>query len=322
MSGLIAACGPVEPGRRKLVGLWIWVLLSLLALTQTGEDGKLPISSDLLLYQIDQAAGVTTLAVGPDGCIASGGQDWAVRLWDPMGEELGILPVDGTLIAVEFLDGLLVAVTAAGTVWWWSVQVGSPPSRFSVYTPQIERTAREGGQVSTSAPVTAAAVNRELKLVAIGSRDGVVRLWTLDGKRWGVLPGAGGMITALAFSPNGRVLAAAAAGKGVWVWNLADRQAVRVLEGASAPLAFSPDGTTLVVGAGGTVKLWDLVSWGVRHSFPTPSPITAAAFHSSGEFLAGGASDGSVWLWDFGTGTRLEIFPAPGEVTAIVLSIL
>lgn len=317
MSGLTAAFGPVKPKLRGAVGLVVWVLVPLLTLGQGGDDGDLTAGSDYL--RIDQATAVTTLAVGPDGRIASGGQDWTVRIWSPMGEELDNLPVDGTPIEAAFSDQLLVAVTAAGTVWKWPLSVGSPPNSFSVYTPRIERTTREGGQVSTHAPLTAAAVNRESGLVATGSFDGTVRLWTLDGERWGELSVPVGVITALAFSPEGRLLAAASSGE-VWVWQLATRETIRVLEGASAPLTFSPDGTLLVAGTEDAVRLWDLASWQIRYSFPAPSPITEAAFHPAGEFLAVGTSDGFVWLWEVETGTKLEVFPAPGEVTAIALS--
>src|SRR5437868_4101399 len=69
--------------------------------------------------------------------------------------------------------------------------------------------------------------------------------------------GHSGGITALAYSPDGKTLAtAAAAGTGVQLWVVADGQLQGTLQGAAGPVAVSPDGQTLATGSDdGTVRL-------------------------------------------------------------------
>ncbi|MET9398822.1 hypothetical protein [Kitasatospora sp. NPDC002965] len=94
--------------------------------------------------------------------------------------------------------------------------------------------------------------------LATGDEAGRVTLWDGTAERnLGVLPGTfrtnttGGFvpITALAFSHNGRTLAAAGADGTLRTWDLASRQplgpAIPMPGGAALSLAFSPDDHTL-----------------------------------------------------------------------------
>ncbi|MFI5495220.1 TIR domain-containing protein [Actinoplanes sp. NPDC051859] len=120
----------------------------------------------------------------------------------------------------------------------------------------------------------------------------------------------------LAFSPDGRTLAAAE--EGVMVWDLTDPRRPRQLSffngrsgGADFPytsaIAFSPDGHRLAVGNGKVISLWDLsdleepvrtVGWegdvGV---------IKALAFSPDGKLLAAGGGDDKASLWSVADST-------------------
>jgi WD40 repeat protein len=124
--------------------------------------------------------------------------------------------------------------------------------------------------------------------------------------------------TALAYSPDGRWLAASA-GKQVQVWNAATGvRAGGPLEHAQhvATLAFAPDGKTLVVGSGpplrprlttpaaipGEARVWD-VTTGQAAGVPIPLPNLAqsVALASGGRRVL--AADGKVArVWDAATG--------------------
>ena len=102
--------------------------------------------------------------------------------------------------------------------------------------------------------------------------------------------------------------------------------AIRVLAENAEPVhtvAFSPDGTTLAVGSGTSVRLWEVATGrqtGVLDS--RSQPVLAVAFRHDGKILAGGSGDGFVWLWDVTThqpvGRPLRAGPAP--VTAVAFS--
>lgn len=112
----------------------------------------------------------------------------------------------------------------------------------------------------------------------------------------------------LAFSPNGRLLAAA----GHWprLWDLTTgrelRRLVKTRNPTFAAVSFRPDGRVLATGSqDGKTRLWEvatgleLTSGQTRQNY-----IESVAFHPRGQLLAYGVRDGAVWLWDTTTGTE------------------
>ena len=97
--------------------------------------------------------------------------------------------------------------------------------------------------------------------------DGVIRLW--DTKTWRLLPAPrvqAGALHALAWSADGRRLAAAGDDAIVRIWDAASLELLAALGGhtdAVHALAFSRDGRLLAsAGMDGTVRLWDAFSAG------------------------------------------------------------
>src|SRR5262249_25613085 len=76
------------------------------------------------------------------------------------------------------------------------------------------------------------------------------------------LPGFGGTVFSLAFSPDGKTLAAGSTSYFVALWNTANWQLTRQLSGHKkevVALAFSPNGNTLASWSGDrTLRLWEL----------------------------------------------------------------
>jgi WD40 repeat protein len=77
-------------------------------------------------------------------------------------------------------------------------------------------------------------------------------------------------------------------------------------------LAFSPDGTLLASGWGkpgspGRCQLWDVAQRHIRAVLHTTSAIYAAAFAPDGRTLALGSWDGSITLWEVGTGREPRV---------------
>lgn len=182
---------------------------------------------------------------------------------------------------------------------------------------------------ATAAQIYSLAWSPDGAAIALGGYQ-EVRLIDPARKPVATLPGESEAVRALAFSRNGKYLAAAGglpARKGeVKIWDVAARAVAVTITGHSDCIyaaAFSPDGATLATaGYDKLIKLWDAATGKEMRTFHDHiDAIYALAFTPDGKRLVSGSADRSVKVWDVATGQRLYTLSEPADgINAVALS--
>jgi WD40 repeat protein len=117
--------------------------------------------------------------------------------------------------------------------------------------------------------------------------------------------------TSVFLSPDGKRLAAAVpVVKSMQLLEVESGKKVAELTGVShmvRDVAFSADGRLLAAALwDGGVKVWDLKTQKLLHTFHHPDRVVCVAFHPNGRQLASGSCDNTAKVWDLQTGQEVE----------------
>ncbi len=171
------------------------------------------------------------------------------------------------------------------------------------------------GKTLSTDEINGLTVSPDGRTLANGYRQ-TIQLWDLETRTLQrSLQGHQDWITALAISPNNRILASSSLDRTIKLWDLETGQLLRTLEsGRVTCLRFSPDGQILAAGsrnsrwADGVVSEGGIQRWEVTTGQPLPilgsEQVASLAFSPDGRILASGHLD--TRLWDLGTGRLLH----------------
>ena len=120
-------------------------------------------------------------------------------------------------------------------------------------------------------------------------------------------------VGAVAFSPDGLMLASGSKDKTIQIWDLATGKSIRTFPGDSSTVwsvAFDANGTKLATGTGfWRVMLWDLKTGQVTRTLDHTASVWSVALSPDGQLVASGSGDKTTKISDSATGNSVQNLP-------------
>jgi WD40 repeat protein len=274
-----------------------------------------------------------SVAFSSDGrLLASGGADDTVVIWD-VAHRTAVARLTGhggTVTSVEFSpDGRILAAAGTGhTIVLWDVATHTRLRTLAGHTDDVNKVAFDpkGRYLASAGDTTvrlwnvadgsprnvltghtdrvkALAFSSDGTTVASAGYDTKVLLWDVGhGALRARLAGHTTSVYALAFGA-GSTLASAGERGSVILWDTDRASLVETAGDGVKDLVFSKDGRILVEAADNLTTVWDTRNRRRLNVFTGTSTVNAVALSPAGALLATANEDGTVTLWDLGSGT-------------------
>ena len=212
-------------------------------------------------------------------------------------------------------------VTTTNTVRVWNADLGTE----SVQLP-----------INPGEPILASALSPDSKTLALGMRSAQIELWSLREKKLAHTFKYSGSLHALAWSPDGKKLAAAGGPK-IFVWDSSSGNLLQSFDVKEGPpsafplisaLAFGPDSKMLAAGGfDAMIRLYNLAAKNPgaekdhRVCDGHQSAVYALAFSADGRSLVSGSFDKTARLWEAFSGKQIAVFKGHiGPVTGVAFA--
>jgi WD40 repeat protein len=250
---------------------------------------------------------VLAVSFSADGTTVYGESDQGeIKSWDQRTGEvkrhLSLAEDDPSLVAAA-TNGKSFAEVSQGKLFLWDAKSDT------------KRTVPLWCSQAVSA--LALSANGQLLAVACGSE---VSMLSGTGEVNKKLKAPEGLVSRLAFSNDGRTIAAADEEGVIRIWNVASGSIEKILTGSGeiTALVFAPNGETLATAAAdNTISLWNLQTGLAPPRFHKhDATINALAFSPNGQLLASGGDDRTIVLWEVSSGNSKRTFKGHDQTVA------
>jgi len=261
-------------------------------LASAGIDGTLRLWSaenGRLLNTIETGGPLYCAAFAPDGnTIATGDNRGGIKSWDVQTcneRDIGTGRHGDRVFRLAYSpDGRFLASGGLGEGYVWTLGIKSDKKRLQMGD------GFEG----------AVAFSPDTSLLA-GAVDGGVQFWITENWRESFLLPEGNNGREIAFSPDGKTIAAAFRDESIRLWDVETGHLQATLAGhrhVVDTVAFTPDGTRLASGSWDeTIKIWDLATFRQVATLKAPFRVHSIAFSPDGKILASAGASPTIRLW-------------------------
>ncbi|NEP74625.1 MAG: hypothetical protein F6K25_23285 [Okeania sp. SIO2G4] len=148
-------------------------------------------------------------------------------------------------------------------------------------------------------------------LIASGSRDNSLKLWSLSGRELKTFTGNSDRIHSICFHPDGQILASAGSDSTIKLWGIDGTELQSFTTGHTdlvSSVSFSPDGQTLASGSfDKTIKLWSLDGRELQTLIGHNNRVSSVSFSPDSQTIASASADKTIKLWSL-DGRELKTF--------------
>lgn len=246
--------------------------------------------------------------------LMKGGNNGTVIVPGKSAESRLYLMITGRATPAMPLSGKKLAQGEIEIIRQWIDAGAKPPASGEVISKKGPAIPDIRPKVPVKAEIGSLAWRPDGKMLALGAYREVRLVEPQNKQVITTLGGHAQEVRAVAFSPDGKLLAAAgglpARGGEVKIWDVEKRAELRTIHGHGDciySVAFSPDGKTLATASyDKLIKIWDVESGKeVRTLKDHIDSVYALAFAPDGKRLVSAAADRSVKVWDPASGERL-----------------